>query len=248
MSITGIKDITASKSPIIEHMHFESPPVDCLVEKQWVRQMPIFDLVDTSSFCRAQVEKYIENKFRTTYGATLTEYLPFLLTMRCGNQLRGAAGISLGTSGQSFFLELYVDLPIEQKLAQILGRSVDRKKLVEIGNLVATTSGTNKIVFIVLASMLHQAGFEWMTFTATKPLLASLEKLGFEYHLLGKADPSRLPSDCRETWGTYYQNEPQLVAGKLACALDIIEQRKSFFCIQALYKKRIAFLVDQFSQ
>ena len=177
--------------------------------KQWARPVPVFDLVGGQSTARHQVETYINNKFEASYGATLTEYLPLLLTMRCADQLSGAAGISVASVEHSLFLEQYLDLPIEQELTRSLGSEIERQSIVEIGNLVATTSGASRIVFIVLASLLYEAGFEWMAFTATRPLLASLRKLDFDYHSLGRAQSSRLATNSAANWGSYYQNEPE---------------------------------------
>lgn len=222
-------------------------PMKSLI-KQWARPVPAFKLIGGQSSSRQQVETYINNKFEASYGATLSEYLPLFLTMRCADQLSGAAGISVASVEQSLFLEQYLDLPIEQELTRSLGSEIERQDIVEIGNLVATTSGASRIVFIVLASLLYEAGFEWMAFTATKPLLASLQKLDFNYHSLGRAQSSRLTTNSAANWGSYYQNEPEVVAGRLSCAMDIINSRKLFRCIQALYKGRIDTLANQICQ
>ena len=216
--------------------------------RQWAKPVPAFDLVGEQSTSRHQVETYINRKFEASYGATLSEYLPLLLTMRCADQLSGAAGISVASAEQNLFLEQYLDLPVEQELARSLGSEIERQGIVEIGNLVATTSGASRIVFIVLASLLYEAGFEWMAFTATRPLLASLRKMDFDYQPLGKARSSRLTTDSAANWGSYYQNEPEVVAGRLSCAKDIINSRKLFRCIQALYKGRIDSLARQIRQ
>ncbi|NQV69389.1 MAG: thermostable hemolysin [Pseudohongiella sp.] len=215
---------------------------------QLIRPVPAFDLVQRHSSLRPQVEAYIESKFKASYGATPSEYLPLLLTLRCVDQLSGAAGISIAALEERLFLEQYLDLPVEQVLQQTLGSEVQRQGIVEIGNLVATTNGASRIIFIVLASVLYQAGFEWMVFTATKPLLAGFKKLGFENYSLGKAELARLSSDSAESWGSYYQNKPEVVAGRLSCAMDIIQSRKLFKCVQTLYKSRIDSLSAQIRQ
>ncbi|PCJ23947.1 MAG: hypothetical protein COA96_10695 [SAR86 cluster bacterium] len=227
--------------------HFQFEPCQAAKSgiKQWARPVPTFDLVNRNTESRRGVETYIGNKFKASYGATLSEYLPLFLTMRCAGQLSGVAGISPASENQPLFLEQYLELPIEQLMQQIFDEEINRGKIVEVGNLVATENGASRVIFIVLASALYRAGFEWMAFTATRPLRASLQKLGFENASLAKAELSSLTMGTVKNWGSYYQQEPEVVVGRLSCAMEIIEKRKLFRCIQGLYKNRIALLADQ---
>ena len=128
--------------------------------KQWLTPSPKFDLITAESTLRAEVEHYIGGKFQSSYGASLAHFLPLFLTLRCADNLSASAGISLGSASEKFFLEQYLDAPIERELELLCGETVRRKQLAEIGNLVATTLGASRLMFIILASILNQAEYE----------------------------------------------------------------------------------------
>ena len=132
-----------------------------------------------------------------------------------------------------------MDAPIEKELAPLCGESVRREQLVEIGNLVATTLGASRLMFILLASILNQAGYDWMVFTATKPLLRSLKKMGFETQLIAVAKPTCLDKNSNAEWGSYYDNQPQVVAGRLSNAQAAVEARNLFNLVQNFYVSEI---------
>ena len=207
--------------------------------KQWLTPSPQFDLVTEKSSVRAEVEQYVSEKFESSYGASLAEFLSLFLTLRCSDNLSASAGISLGSASKKFFLEQYLDMPVEKELEQFCGEQVRRGQLAEIGNLVATTLGASRLMFIVLASILDQAGYEWMVFTATKPLLRSLQKMGFETQVIAEAKPGRLDANSNADWGSYYDNKPLVVAGRLSSAQEAVEARNLFNLVQNFYKSEI---------
>lgn len=207
--------------------------------RQWLTPIPKFDLIHEKSPLRMDVEQYIGQKFESSYGASLAQFLPLFLTLRCSGNLSASAGITLGYATEKFFLEQYLDAPIEKELEQLCGEAVRREKLAEIGNLVATTLGASRLMFIILASILNQAGYEWMVFTATKPLLRSLQKMGFETQVIARAKPARLDTNSNADWGSYYDNQPQVVAGRLSNAQEAVEARNLFNLVQNFYKSEI---------
>ena len=207
--------------------------------KQWLTPSPKFSLIAEDSTLRAEVERYVGDKFESSYGATLAEFLPLFLTLRCSDNLSASAGISLGSASEKFFLEQYLDGPVEKELEQLCGEIVRREQLAEIGNLVATTLGASRLMFIILASILNQAGYEWMVFTATRPLLRSLQKMGFETQVITQAKPNRLDTNSNADWGSYYDNQPQVVAGRLSNAQEAVEARNIFNLVQNFYRSEI---------
>ena len=58
-----------------------------------------------------------------------------------------------------------------------------------------------------------------MVFTATQELIGILTKLGLPMLALAKADPARLGDDAA-AWGTYYDTQPIVVAGRIQLGLD----------------------------
>ena len=51
--------------------------------KTWLTPSPKFELVAKKSLLTAAVEQYLGNKFAFSYGASLAEFLPLFLTLRC---------------------------------------------------------------------------------------------------------------------------------------------------------------------
>ena len=168
--------------------------------KRLLNLTPEFQIVVSESDVRSVAESCIQSRFRAAYGTEINEFHVALLTMHCAGALSAVVGISKATQ-QSLFLEQYTDLPVEQELARILRCEVDRESIVEIGNLVANTNGNSLALFIVLASALSRAGFEYMVFTATEQLRSKFSRLGFETIYLSEANPTRLGLSSKRTGG-----------------------------------------------
>jgi hypothetical protein len=214
----------------------------------WISPLPTLELHDSSSCARAEVEAYIRDRFQHKYGAQIEHFLPQLFSLRCAGLLTGCAGVSSALQHAPLFLEHYLDAPIEVELQARGLADWEREGIVEIGNLVATSRGASRIVFIVLASVLHRAGMKWMVFTATSPLYASLQKLGMPLLRIREADISRLPAVSNGNWGTYYEHRPEVVAANLDQAIQLIDHRKLFHTVQQLFGKQIDVLTREFSR
>ena len=61
--------------------------------------------------------------------------------------------------------------------------------------------------------------YEWVVFTATRELIGIFRKLGLSLLELAPADPGRLPEPA-DDWGSYYDSEPIVVAGRVRLALE----------------------------
>jgi len=213
--------------------------------RQWFSPLPKFELIDGQATLRGDVQNYICAKFNKTYGANLSSFLPILLSLRCADNLSGVAGIGLARDYQPLFLEHYLDMPVERELMRLTSKPVERHTIAEVGNLVATTRGASRLVFIVLATALHRAGMEWMVFTATAPLITSLRRLGFAIEPIRPADPQRLPESNDTDWGSYYEHSPVVVAGRLDSAMDLIASRTVYGTIQTLLEEQIDEVAEQ---
>lgn len=210
--------------------------------------LPQIELLGQTALQRPEVECYIRDKFLRSYSAEIVHFLPQLLSMRCAGHLTGAAGIAIADRQPHLFLEHYLDVPIEAELGRLGLPHARRAEIAEIGNLVATTTGSSRVVFIVLASLLHRLGLHWMVFTATGPLFATLQRLGFSLHRICPAEVARLPASAQGNWGTYYEQRPEVVAGQLDDAMKLIASRPLFLAIQQLCSSQIDTLVAEFEQ
>jgi len=199
---------------------------------------PAFQAHMAGSPDRLKVEQYIAQQFRSVHGATIHDFMPVLLTMGCHGMTTAATGVR-AAAHQALFLEQYLSQPIESSLTELAGKPVQRASIVEIGNLVATQGGSSYLLFMVLTAVLEQAGFDWVVFTATPQVQKVLASLGLEIHALCEADPSRLTHSNLAEWGRYYNSRPQVVAGNVAEAMQVLEQRKLYASILALFRKPI---------
>jgi hypothetical protein len=167
---------------------------------------------------RAQFEDFIAARFGRAYGARVTHFLPHLLGVRDGlGRWQAAAGYAAAAGGR-LFLEQYLAHPVEQALAHELGRPLARHGIVEVGNLAAVSAGMARLLIPQLARHLHRLGYRWVVFTATRALRNSFLRLGLRPLPIAPADPARLP-DGGASWGAYYEQDPMVMAGKIALGL-----------------------------
>jgi len=205
---------------------------------------PSFSLHPKSCSEREKVERYIARQFRGTHGATIRDFMPLLVTMSCDNLLSAAVGIR-PAQGQALFLEQYLGGPVEKTISHIAGRPVERRNISEIGNLVATKRGSSQLLFLILTAVVHSTGSQWLVFTATPAVQKSIRRLGFKFFTLCDADPAMLhETTCLQDWGSYYQNRPQVVAGRLSEAMAILACRKFYSCLIARHQGCIDALVE----
>lgn len=179
------------------------------------------------SAARAELEGYIHDLFAHGYGAEIKHFLPQLMSLRDGQgELLAALGMRCGNSGP-LFLEHYLDAPVEERLAAVAGvaapYTVQRDSIVEIGNLASSRSGAARWLFLALAAYLHGRGAQWAIFTVAPFLKNTFIKLGFNLHILAKADKRRLGEEARD-WGSYYDAEPEVMAVDVAQAFYAVFQ------------------------
>lgn len=186
---------------------------------------------------RRSVENYIADKYHRVHGADLKEFLPVLVSIYQDDVPAGAFGLRPGHY-RPMFLEQYLDSPIEQQVASISRRPVDRCSLMEVGNLVASRNGYGSVLLITVAMSLAEAGYEWMVFTVTEQLERMMKRLCFTPHYLASANPDRLTSD-KAIWGTYYENNPKVMVGSLKEVVAIVRNNSKLQLIAQQYQSQI---------
>jgi hypothetical protein len=200
---------------------------------------PSFTLARPGATDRARMEAFVVDRFQSVWHAHVTQFLPFLLGMQCGDSCTAVAGIRPAT-GTALFLERYLDTNAETALSALTGKEVPRAELAEIGNLVAGQRGASHLLFLVFTAALHRAGYRWIVFTATRALRNNLDKLGYPLLTLAPASADRLDAAARAEWGTYYDSEPLVMAGSLDDAMRLIEERPLLRRVLRLYRTAIA--------
>ncbi|WP_346837683.1 thermostable hemolysin [Microbulbifer sp. SAOS-129_SWC] len=186
-----------------------------------VPSWPGFSLAGAGDPGRIEVERYISTVFAATYGARLYSFLPLLLAQRDGDSIHAALGLRRADSAP-LFLEQYLEQPVEQRLAEASGSAVARADIVEIGNLVSTSRGSSRLLFLMLAELFAAAGVTWAIFTATPEVHRLLGKLTGNQVVLCRADGRRLGGKLAD-WGSYYDTEPAVTA------INVAEERRRLF-------------------
>jgi hypothetical protein len=162
---------------------------------------------------RKALEDFIQRIFRQTFGAQLHVFYPNLTSFTTGDRIRGVVGYRDGMA-QPLFSEQYLDVPVEKVMAKHFDQSVERRQVVEVGNLALAGPGEARWVIAATTVFLQAAGYRWVLFTAIRPLCNAFQRLGLKPVQIAMPDPSRLP-DGGKLWGTYYQAGPLVYAGNI---------------------------------
>jgi hypothetical protein len=199
---------------------------------------PRVELVDQRHPQRDRVEGHVTERYQAAFGATVDQFSPFLLTLECLGNISGVAGMRPAQQ-TPLFLEQYLNAPIEAAISELAGTTIARDAIVEVGNLVAARRGSSHLLFLLFTSALYQAGYEWITFTATRALRNNLENVGFPLHAIAAVDSSMLDAATLQKWGSYYDTAPLVMAGKLEAAMQLIQSRPLLRRVLRHYRPRI---------
>ena len=200
------------------------PLLPALAESMPAGKQPC--LIDAQHPLRAQVEQFIAQRFLDMHGARISSFMPLLIALLSEDgKILAAVGIR-SAECEVLFLEHYFDTSVEQAISSNAGRAVQtpqRDRIVEIGNLASIDRHASRKLFKVLAGLLQAENFEWAVFTGCSSLHRMFKTLGIATIGLGRALQSRLPAD-QQTWGGYYEDNPQVVAGKVSRGCIVFEQ------------------------
>lgn len=180
------------------------------------REQPLsLHLAQPASPRRAGLESFIRARFAEQHGARVRHFMPCLLGLEDGvGQLLGAVGLRSGASGP-LFLERYLSQPAEAVIAHQHGNHPPRREqIVEVGNLAASSPGAARLLIVALTDLLVAMGFRWVAFTGTPTLLNSFQRLGLTPLPLGPANQACMGDELAD-WGSYYDNQPQVMAGDI---------------------------------
>lgn len=167
---------------------------------------------DTTANDRAEVEQFIHDVFAKTYGANVQHFMPQLVSLRDKDGALVAAFGLRKADESPLFLEQYLDKPIETLLSQRFNKQITRNQITEIGNLaVANPRNAGVLIAHVIQHSLD-IGVEWCVATAHHSLQNGLIKGGRDVYTLQAADKNLLSYDEQASWGSYYDNPPQVVA------------------------------------
>lgn len=190
------------------------------IQKIFQRHRPLLTVRHTTigTPCRVDAEAFIADIFRCHYGAQVRHFAPNLMLIKDAERILAAVGWRCAGEDR-LFLETYLNEPIEEAVSRLAGQAVRREAIVEVGNLAVDRPGYSVDVILMLAHHLNQLGYEWVVFTATRELIGIFRRVGLPPLALAQADPGRLGEQAAD-WGTYYDSQPVVVAGRIRLALD----------------------------
>ena len=203
--------------------------------------MPSFHWHTRNTPERPQVEDYISDKFRKEYDADVCTFAPLLLSMHCNKNLSAAVGLRPAKS-TPLFIEQYLDSSIETCIKTTDGEPVKREEIVEISNLVATRRGASQLLFIVLGSLMYEAGYRYLVFNATNKVERITRKFPFPVQVLCASDPKRLGERAKE-WGSYYETSPRVIVGDIKVAYEKAQKNRLLKIALMFYRPLLRKLV-----
>jgi hypothetical protein len=204
---------------------------------------PDFGLHDVAAPDRAAAENYVADCFAKAYGAQVTEFAPYLLTVSCAGKISGVAGIR--PADAPLFSERYLDAPVESVLGEMYGRVVSRREVFELSNLAALRPGVCQLMYMVMAPFLYRAGFRYVVFAGTTQVERTVRKMSFALRSIAPADPARL-GDSAALWGSYYETCPKVMAIDLDESMRVLGDLPLQSTLFDIYAERTEALANQF--
>jgi hypothetical protein len=174
---------------------------------------------------RAEVEEFIRGVYLDRYGADVRQFAHSLVSLHDGDgELVAAAGYR-AADHSPLFLERYLGVPVETRLAAESPVAPARSRIVEVGHLAASRAGEGGRLVLLLGPHLASQGFQWVVSTLTEELRHLFLRLGIVPLALGVADPALL-GDEAVRWGSYYDHRPMVLAGQIDHALKSMARRR----------------------
>jgi hypothetical protein len=169
---------------------------------------------DRCSPQRALLEDFVRCEFRKHFGARIQHFMPDLLALRDAHGgVRAVVGCRAAAT-EPLFLETYTREPVETALALLNGFWVPREHVVEIGSLACRNATAAIAIVRALVPHLLEAGFSWVVFTGADTVMNVFRYLGLAPRVLCAAN-AELLGDARHDWGTYYDHNPHVMAGRI---------------------------------
>lgn len=193
------------------------------------------------------VEAFIADRFYHHYQAEITHFLPYLISTKTNETLTAAMGFQSAASVNPLFLEQYLSTSIETEISRLTNQTVCRNKIAEVGNLTSVHGGTSQLLFVLTVAILHEAGFEWSVFTATKQVQHLLARLNLVTIKVCEANPDKL-IDGKQSWGHYYDDKPMVLIGNLTDAIALLKQHEVIGFLLKNYQKTIVDIAQKISR
>ena len=169
-----------------------------------------------------QIKAFIATEFREHFAADVREFMPTLAGLYDdSDRLKAAVGYRAASAGP-LFLEIYTNGPIEEVVRQQTGFFVPREEIVEVGSLACTGGRAAMEMVKALVPALIDEGFSWVVFTGADTVRNVFRRLHLKPVALCIANKSLLGKR-RYEWGSYYDHNPVVMAGRLADGIGALD-------------------------
>lgn len=173
---------------------------------------------------RAEVEHFIASVYRERHGADVRHFAHTLVSLCDETGALVAAAGYRGADQAPLYLERYLGVPVETRLADAARVVPARSGIVEVGHLAASRAGEGRRLVLLLGPHLAARGYQWVVSTLTEELRHLFMRLGIAPLALGVADPAALGAEAVH-WGSYYDHRPVVLAGQIDLALKALARR-----------------------
>jgi hypothetical protein len=176
---------------------------------------------------RAKLEDFVRREFLAHFGARIRHFMPELLGLHGPDgSIRAVVGCR-AAAAEPLFLETYTREPVEIALQSLNGFFVPREHIVEIGSLACRNAAAAIAIVRALVPYLLRTGYSWVVFTGADTVMNVFRHLGLAPRPLCAADPLLL-GEARHDWGTYYDHEPHVMAGRIADGMAATRTRAAW--------------------
>ena len=173
------------------------------------------ELADMTGTQSSDVKAFIQDIFYQAHAAKIKYFMPRALCLRDSNQRLLAVSGLRKSSESPFFLERYLDEPVEQVIAKKTAAKVRRDRIIEIGNLAVSRPIYTKLLMAALSAYLYSTDTEWIVFSALPVVRNAVAKMDHEMLVLADATIEEIAFEDRSDWGSYYEQHPQVIALRL---------------------------------
>jgi hypothetical protein len=166
-------------------------------------------LMDLSHPRRRDAEGFVRDVFYKAYQARLDSFYPLLVGIEYPDGEYAAVAGVRPAGGERLFSEHYLDKPVDSLL------NVERRKIVEIGNLAPASAGQARWLICTLTEFMTGAGFTHVVFTAVPRLQNAFRRMGLPLTRLADVRQEQLPGELKAEWGSYYESNPAVYCGDI---------------------------------
>lgn len=174
---------------------------------------------------RRDLEEFVRDEFFLYFKARVRRFMPQLLALHDrADRVHAVVGCRRAAA-EPLFLETYMRDPVERSIARRTGVEVARDAVVEIGGLACCGPRAAREMVEALIPFLLGEGFTWVVFTGTDAVKDVFRRINLAPTVLCRANPELLRAG-REDWGSYYDHNPEVMAGRLRDGAAALQLRK----------------------